>query len=209
MRRSFLWLFVVAALSCSSGAAPKVTRVPALHRAAATPCTADRGPGVSAGSCIGNSNAQCHSDADCTAGANGRCSQMPKGVCNQQCTYDKCTSDSDCTGGAPCACRRPDSGLPTDPPPNICVSESNCRTDADCGEGGYCSPTTIDDVCGCIGPCPDDAGQECWSGDCGHGYFCHTAKDTCVDDADCQDGMICNFDLPSQSWKCGREACPS
>jgi hypothetical protein len=38
-------------------------------------------------------------------------------------------------------------------------------------------------------------------GQCGHGYFCHTPNDRCLDDSDCASGT-CNFDLTRQSWIC-------
>jgi hypothetical protein len=40
-------------------------------------------------------------------------------------------------------------------------------------------------------------------GDFGHGYFCHTPKDGCIDDSDCADGQgTCNFDQTSKTWLC-------
>jgi hypothetical protein len=44
-------------------------------------------------------------------------------------------------------------------------------------------------------------------GDCGHGYFCHTPKDACLDDSDCAGGT-CNFDLTSKAWMCTGVICP-
>jgi hypothetical protein len=32
--------------------------------------------------------------------------------------------------------------------PNYCVSGSDCRVDADCGPGGFCSPSQFDQWCG-------------------------------------------------------------
>jgi hypothetical protein len=54
-----------------------------------------------------------------------------------------------------------------------------------CGPDTYCSP----------GPCA--------CGDsCGHGYFCHTPADECLDDSDCPAGLACDFDLPHQHFIC-------
>jgi hypothetical protein len=46
------------------------------------------------------------------------------------------------------------------------------------------------------------------NGNCGHGYFCHTARDACLNDGDCAHGT-CNFDLTSRVWMCTGVACPS
>jgi hypothetical protein len=195
---------IATALSCS-GANPKPAHVPANHRPAVSLCPDERGPGMSLGSC-GSTVAACTNDGVCTAGVNGRCLYFGGGACNQVCSYDECASDSDCPGNAPCACRR----SPSDSRANACAPASKCRIDADCGAGGFCSPTTILPFCHCRSVCHDDAGGgDYLCGDnCGHGYFCHTPKDTCVDDTDCTDGELCNFDLPSQSWKCGQQMCP-
>ena len=51
-----------------------------------------------------------------------------------------------------------------------------------------------------------NAGNEeipCVCGDgCGHGYFCHTAGDTCVDDSDCETGKSCNYASATGTWSC-------
>jgi hypothetical protein len=43
-------------------------------------------------------------------------------------------------------------------------------------------------------------GTSC-NGNCGHGYFCHTPNDRCIDDSDCGGGL-CTFDLTGQTWVC-------
>jgi len=178
--------------SSGVGAADRtVTRVPASHRLASSACSQEeRGAGVSS---IGPacSSVACTRDSDCTSGANGRCLQVLGGpACQYYCSYDECTDDSDCTGNAPCACRSSSS----DATPNTCATESNCRTDADCGPGGFCSPSLVSTYCQCITVTRS-------FGNCGHGYFCHTPKDSCLDDGDCASGK-CNFDLTSHSWIC-------
>ena len=72
---------------------------------------------------------------------------------------------------------------------NICYTASNCRVDADCGPGGFCSPSNLDTIIQCWGPC-------------GTGYFCHTPKDSCLDGNDCNGSSGCYLDPTSQSWMC-------
>jgi hypothetical protein len=72
---------------------------------------------------------------------------------------------------------------------NFCLA-GNCRVDADCGAGGYCSPT--------FGSCGSFFGVV--------GYYCHTPKDKCVDDSDCPPGD-CRYDPIGGSWACGTSFC--
>jgi hypothetical protein len=185
-------------------------RVPANHRTAGSMCPQDRGMGVmetspqclqGAGPVVPN----CVGDTDCTNGANGRCLRFGGPACSDYCSYDECTSDSDCAGNVPCACRSSSS----DSGPNACATASNCRVDADCGPGGFCSPSLVNKICQCSDPkfcTPADlagcsgGGCSC-SGNCGSGYFCHTPKDSCLDDSDCGSGL-CTFDLTGQTWLC-------
>jgi hypothetical protein len=127
----------------------------------------------------------CNSDSQCAdAGPEGRCvvSNGPTASCF--CTYDSCADDSGCPKGQTCACH----GSPyTDGEGNHCVP-SNCRLDADCGPGGWCSPTSFTMSCGGIG-----------------GYYCHTPQDQCVNDSDCADAGIfdvCAFDTTLGHWRC-------
>jgi hypothetical protein len=81
---------------------------------------------------------------------------------------------------------------PTSSASNVC-KQGNCRTDADCGAGGYCSPT--------LGSCGNYGGVV--------GYYCHTKRDTCVDDGDCtKNGATdCRFDQVSGAWACAGSQC--
>lgn len=133
----------------------------------------------------------CMLDDDCTAGTNGRCllsvtSFVDMRTCT--CSYDTCTSDTDCTGG-PCHCS---AGPRTDA--NAC-RPGNCQVDADCGPGGYCSPTRSGTTVFQRANIIDAAG-----------YYCHTAMDTCVDDSDCVQmatwGSHCAYDLGKAAWTC-------
>ena len=118
-------------------------------------------------------------------GLNGRCvsDQGPVQIC--RCTFDVCVRDLDCHMGGPCACH----GAPFNGQyGNTCVP-GNCRTDSDCGAGGYCSPTR-------------------GSGNCGGlmGYYCHTAGDQCVDDQDCPSAGVgpsmCAWQDGAHRWEC-------
>lgn len=229
MRSALLGLvaLLTATASCSSAADQAVKRAPVEHRAAGTVCPPQRamgisdiGPACSQGSELA-SLVHCTQDSDCTSGANGRCLQFPGPACNYGCSYDECSADSDCTGNAPCVCR----SSSADTAANTCESGSNCRVDADCGPGGFCSPSMLGGLlfCDSYSFCPSDGGGSCSEtgpdgvtkavacecpGNCGQGYFCHTPKDRCRDDGDCAMGS-CIFDLTSQSWMCAQVSAPS
>jgi hypothetical protein len=166
-------------------------QVPALHRVSATACTQPRPPGNVApcGIYFKADAGNCANDQDCTAGLNGRCNcdWPPSGG---QCSYDACTSDSDCPGREVCDCRESPAHV-TWGTQTVCLA-GNCRTDSDCGPGGYCSPSPLP---GC--------GAGSW-----YGYFCHTPGDQCVDDADCNQGnAYCAYDMSSSRWVCSTGMC--
>jgi hypothetical protein len=195
------------ALSSSSGGNPDTSSGvgggPTYHRVTGAVCPSKRGPGSVAGSpsldyykktCTGDQSDCCWSDSQCSSGSNGRCNEGAK--VQPSCSYDECLTDSDCPSGTPCLCR----SSPSDDSPNSCVPGGNCVVDSDCGRGGYCSPS----------PSPDR---------CGPGaYYCHTASDTCVNDADCPpiDGdpglgfscvldsiaPTCSYDAQAKHWAC-------
>jgi hypothetical protein len=143
-------------------------------------------------------------DSDCTQGQNGRCFGSPAFACYAHCSYDECFADSDCAAGTPCLCR----GDATAAAANVCVPGGNCRVDADCGAGGYCSRSQPDACITCYfpGTCDPDAGTgpaACPAGHaCGSAYFCHTPMDTCTDDADCAAPASCSYDLGAGHWAC-------
>lgn len=176
-------------------------RVPIHHRPAGSACPQERAPGsVFVNTCSPGWAGLCAQDADCTAGTNGRCLPNSRLNCAGQCYYDECFSDSDCPASQPCACR----ASASDSVANSCLAGSNCRVDADCGPCGFCSPTPVSPICACDSPAfcnPPDPHTSCGDS-CGHGYFCHTPKDTCLEDSDCTGSDRCNFDLPSQTWTC-------
>jgi hypothetical protein len=189
-------------------------RAPRNHRAAGALCPAARGPAKLPDGCNPDAGmspaglADCLRDTDCTAGSNGRCTSPPIFAICGLCSYDDCAADADCPGGAPCQCRASE----TDGAPNRCQTASNCTVDADCGPGGFCSPSVVDDFCFCPSTALCAPSDKCYAGttevrcacgdSCGHGYFCHTKADTCLDDEDCGTSGSCNFDKLAGRWQC-------
>lgn len=159
-------------------------RVPVNHRPVAEACDDVRPPGSFQGEPL--EGAECSQDTDCVDGDNGRCTQGRFVFCS----YDHCFADDDCAngmGGGVCGCE----GAAFDDG-NVCLG-GNCRTNADCGPGGYCSPT--------FGGCGNYTGVEA--------YFCHTPEDECIDDADCQDQPqgYCAFAPERGLWACSYAHC--
>jgi len=216
-----------------AGCGTAISRAPLMHRPVSAVCPSERAPKtpdpVSACPDGGASPmliCDCTSDSDCTEGTNGRCGRwIPPPVL--ACSYDECFQDSDCEGGALCGCRPSSSSSA----PNVCVKGGNCTVDSDCGPGGYCSPSVLDGLCTC--PSEElcgDAGGGCYRGSssaegsppgpgwtpvpcvcgdrCGHGYFCHTGCDLCIDDSDCASGS-CSYDVNRQRWECATVLCAS
>ncbi len=169
----------------SSGTSGTVGRTPKVHRAVGETCAMTPPPEAMVPD---GGTGNCHSNADCTAGKNGRCQGSRIGF---QCAYDACYADSECTTGGPgvCACNAPVPG--TSAGSNTECLAANCRIDSDCGAAGFCSPTR-----GCFGA---DA----------VGYYCHTAQDECVDVDDCaaQGGGYCAYEPTVGHWKCMNTVC--
>lgn len=166
-----------------------LAREPKVHRATATDCSTDKpaeNPSIPDGGT--GPMFECHSNAECTSGRNGRCDG--NGHDGYRCTYDACYTDSECGGGV-CACNGASRATN-----HVCLA-GGCRTDSDCGSTGYCSPTL---------------------GSCGHygkaeAYYCHTSEDECVDDEDCagagttgQTGY-CAYQKTVGHWKCSTSEC--
>lgn len=160
-------------------------------------CSSDGGcaDGGGSGDCITPAiPSTCSSDSDCSnAGPNGRCVEGgPLPTCG--CSYDSCAGDSDCPRGQTCACHGSPYMFGSG---NGCVP-GNCQVDADCGTGGYCSPTPA---------LPSNMSVYFQ----GVGYYCHTPKDECVDDSDCQGVGFpgCLYDQSAGFWKCEVYAQPA
>lgn len=138
----------------------------------------------------------CQTDAQCTSDAaiNGRCVEPSLNTCT--CTYDACAGDADCPTGQTCGCH----GSPYAGSSGNACTPGNCRIDSDCGARGYCSPSP-GTQCG-SGPGPALAG-----------YYCHTAKDACVNDGDCPTlqspsdpndttSQTCGYSASTGRWQC-------
>jgi hypothetical protein len=156
-----------------------ITHAPKEHRPSPTTCT----PSTSPGSCPATPPpaGDCKTDADCTAGTNGHCVQAGGGILLCNCAYDNCVTDGDCTGSGVCACQ----GSPYQFASNACTPQSDCKVDADCGAGGFCSPSQ---GTGCSNALT--------------GYHCHTSSDECVDTSDCTKADFCAFDTAKKHWAC-------
>ena len=130
----------------------------------------------------------CTTHEECTDGENGRCTGNSHD--GWRCTYDSCFEDADC-GSTVCAC---DGGWRSGS--NTCLG-GNCQVDADCGAGGWCSPSMSE--CGLYGGVT--------------GYWCHTPEDTCTDDSDCPGTGdfggpgYCMFSQTLGHWECSYSQC--
>jgi hypothetical protein len=178
-----------------AGPPPAALGAPAVHRDVASMCPDTRGAGVTsdAGGPDAGFPGECASDADCTQGKNGRCLPPQGNLRADLCSYDDCANDADCPGGKVCTCGTPIGQNGSDGTPirtgNRCVP-ANCHLDADCGAGGFCSPT-VDTTCG------SRSGIV--------GYYCHTPSDECVKDDQCTDGGLpgyCAYDPMKAHWVC-------
>ena len=132
------------------------------------------------------STTTCTTSAECTElGITGTCE-------SSLCNFDQCTSDAQCTN-AVCSCQGDTRAYAGSSYGNTCIP-GNCRTDADCGSGGYCSPT-VSASCGSF------YGTQ--------GWYCHTCDDTCADDSDCtaQGTGYCAYDPSVGHWACGYSVC--
>jgi hypothetical protein len=181
-------------------------RVPQQHRARPETCPRERGSEnpLNLASCADTSGIVCKSDADCTAGMNGRCF-LNSDPCRTYCSYDECLADTDCPAGQPCMCRT--SG--TEKAPNSCVAGSSCATDADCGKCGFCSLSSQRTMlqCSLVNPCSGcDAGDtvKCTClGVTSEAFACHTMNDECTNDSDCPAmGGYCAYADDKKHWAC-------
>ena len=109
------------------------------------------------------------------------------------CRELECLSDADCEDDTLCDCGITDPALTCGTQDAQCSHRcvpAWCRTDADCGVGGWCSPSFDDCHASLL-------------------YFaCHRAEsDECTSDAECfysRDGRMCQFS-PGAGWRCRQE----
>ena len=189
------------------------TPIPQHHRTQAQSCPADRGSisPIDTAACSDLSGLVCKTDADCTAGNNGRC-LLNADPCRTYCSYDECITDIDCPQKQPCACR----GSGSETAANTCIVGSTCSTDADCATCNFCSlsvqPTLLQctPVDACMqGACDaSDAATRCACvGITSEAYACHSPSDECIDDSDCPgDGGYCSYVQEKKHWVC--RVCP-
>jgi hypothetical protein len=148
--------------------------IPLNHRPTGEMCSHSRPSGIPTVGAPG-----CMSDAECDGGVNGRCSVNNGGAQFNVCTYDECFSDTDCTGGVPCECRKTSEA-------NRCLTQSDCRLDSDCGDGGFCALSPASQL------------------SCTPAYHCTTPNDQCVNSFDCSDAgtKLCAYDPGNLNWTC-------
>jgi hypothetical protein len=153
---------------------------PTYHRPNDSQCATKPAPG----DCTLMEKFTCTTDSQCTdGGVNGRCIESNGGALDCYCTYDMCQMDTDCLKGELCVCH---GSAYTDNVGNTCMP-GDCRIDSDCGPDGFCSPTHGTSGCGAV-----------------TGYYCHTAKDTCVNDSDCGTTSfdVCAWSAAQKRWEC-------
>jgi hypothetical protein len=170
---------VVGSGGAAGGATGTVVspRTPVAHRPEAQSCQGAYAPAEPYDPQYG----ECKKHADCTDGTNGKCVNGIGAAWQRYfCVYDLCATDGDCDPGKVCYC---ESGSAR------CLSLGNCRTDADCGGGatGYCSPSS---------------GWDCGGYHTIDSYYCHTPKDTCIENTDCTGRDYCSYDVLDGRWKC-------
>jgi hypothetical protein len=149
--------------------------------------------------CASSTLRPCTTDMDCAGIGFGQpgppvtCVDSPAG---KVCGADQCATDADCAPGSACVCladvviRPPGNGSGgLRPYSNQCLP-ADCRVDSDCGDHGACSPT-----------------KNLYCSVTIIGYQCHTCEDSCVDDADCEQGSYCVFAPEVGKWACTAGTC--
>lgn len=177
--RTNAWCLFALLTACSGGTAPASTTPtptsPTDPPASEITAAAHRVPDVAAAACPHERASQplaadatpteCHTDADCTAGQNGRCLRLSNHGSHgpsleaSRCSYDACFSDADCPDAprATCWCGRASGAVVGEG--HSCTG-GECAADADCGEGRYCRRGA-------------------------NGRFCHAPADECMEDQPC------------------------
>jgi hypothetical protein len=121
-----------------------------------------------------------------------------------------CTDDSDCGPGGHCS---PSCDPTSSPGPCYLVSFAPCDGPDGSGVTDVYPPAPPPPGAGCFestdgGPWVQTACACMSQKSCGQGYYCHTACDQCVDDADCAQGT-CKYSLADQRWECLVPVCPT
>jgi len=160
--------------------APEKLAEPLKHRATAEACSRVDAPATTSTHAKQAPGTPCLTATDC--GFLSRC-------VGGHCRTDQCYADSDCKSEkSVCACDPMNHG-------HRCLP-SDCQVDADCGPGGFCSPSF---------------GLQCGSYHGVLSYHCHTPKDDCLNDSDCRKESssygYCAFEPKSGHWICGTAEC--
>ena len=169
----------------ATSAASEATASPATppHRPEATACEV---PEERSSPCEGDGDGECQLNSDC-AGVGATCVREVTSPDRHSCVCQvpECTSDVDCGGTDVCACGRGHDDCIGNSCRNTCV-DSGCRVDADCGDDGWCSPST--DGYGSVST-----------------YRCHLdggVEDACLVAEDCEPFDTC-------TWQAGTWGCTS
>lgn len=121
---------------------------------------------------------ECHGDADCTQGRNGRCVEIGDHesygptVEGTTCSYDECFVDADCGARGECWCA-------TDPRHGSICLRGECDTDVDCGVGRYCRRGRA-------------------------GKYCRSRLDQCVEETACGQDRSCRKNPATGLYECLR-----
>jgi hypothetical protein len=126
-----------------------------------------------------SSSDKCRQDSDCTARPHGYCESTfrPPEATTNICHYG-CTTDSECAADELCICLANDSvaGALSATIGSCVRSNDKCRSDADCGQGFWCTNYV----------------PSCWGS--GMAFACQTAEDACASDADCPKRSVCGYE---------------
>ena len=160
-------LVVAVSAGACDGTAAQSFPEPAVHRAQASTCSAERpttdwSEQLAYDKSAGWGPIKCERDSDCTEQPDGRCARMGDGW--YECTYHGCMEDADCGANEVCGCGVWFVGA------NACLP-AGCKVDADCASG-WCVPSPTQYQ-------PELSGLD-------RRYECVTAADECVQDSDCQ-----------------------
>jgi hypothetical protein len=156
----------------------KAPHVPAEHRSSSVTCAATK-------PILDGSVPACAIDADCQTDGGSLLNSCRRGLCS----IDACLTDDDCPMESACGCAPVAGQWSVYSPywPNVCMP-GNCRVDADCGVGGFWSPSYA--KCSRL-----------------QGYYCHSPADTCVDSTDCNGGDSCAYEAAVGHFTCGVAVC--
>jgi hypothetical protein len=174
---------LAVAIGACSGRSPGITGTDAGT-------DAGNGSGNDAGADSGGPGSTCLDDWDAPRGGSGCVIREPTNHRPADCVPPDTGAGGACLVDANCA------DGPQGKPGTVCncatssctVQPGSCRVDADCGAGGFCSPTWT-------------SGEDVEV----VAYECHTCEDQCIDDTDCTGmypGGYCIYNQCVGYWTC-------